>query len=1258
MRFLHLRIDNLASLYGTSEVDFEHGLAGAPIFLVTGPTGAGKSTLMDAISLALFGRTPRLREKNGDDETDSRLVMSRGTGASAVSLTFSKIEAGHARRYRAGWSCHRAHQKPEGELQKPRRSIERLEDDGGWKLLGSGQLVKDYAPQFKAVLEGLTAEDFERSILLAQGEFTAFLRATEGERAAILERLTNTAIYKEIGRRAADRRREAQEAYDKVEGLVAGVLLAPEEDERRWGGERDDAEKLGAALRARHEEAGHARQWIETRAALAQALGGAEAAVTSKRSAIEADRGSLDRLAEASRCAPAAPLLDTATRLEGERDTLAAALPELRETGAKLATDHGAAVDGHARAAEASRVVDERVAAGQPELVEARALRVRKAAADGELAKAEALGAEADRHLTKLDRERSRKDEAWRGAVEALTEAAGQRGKVEAARPLVVELAGLRVQLEAIARARKEVDSLAKKRAKDATRYATEAGSMATQGGALEQAKGELAVLAAARVDAEEALGTALEGAADARARRDDLRRRTETLTGRGEALRVARRLDAEVTRRSGEVTDLAAAIEGAATGLRDHEAAIAAAAQEAHAAREAIGVQGVRLADLRWALGVAEHRSRLRHGEACALCGSEAHPFVDDRRFADHDREVATRVAELEAAHAEADRGLAEAESRRTLREAARAALAATRDGLAARHTESVRALDQARAEILAPLRALGLADAGADAATFARADGEIAAARDEIQAATARIDDADAAAARGRDAHEARSRAIAALVTEVATARARLEALGATIDADTQTDLAARATVEADEGALGAALAARGVTTPMRAGRADLAAGVAEAEQLVAALRAADRAFEAATKAESDTKAALDLAVAALATKRDDATQLVAVREERAARVAELAPAIAAVIGGADPDEVERARNAEATAARKAADEAGRRANALGSQLATARALSDETANRLGAATTAAIEAATALEATLVALGVADRAALRARIVDDAERRRLVALQKALEDAITTAVAQHEVAVASAARHDARRPAGVVDGRDAAAIAEELATLASDLARADEVLADRRVRIAAQADARAKRAEHEATLTTAKGELAIWQQLHGLIGVGEGEEFKRYAQLHNLDLLLAKANHHLRVLAPRYELVGAETDAGARRLAFAVRDQWQAGRMRPLTTLSGGESFLVSLALALGLADFRAVRMPIETLLLDEGFGTLDRETLGAAMNALQALNARGTQVGIISHVEGLRDAIPAHVIVDRQGGGRSTVRVVGGR
>ncbi len=153
----------------------------------------------------------------------------------------------------------------------------------------------------------------------------------------------------------------------------------------------------------------------------------------------------------------------------------------------------------------------------------------------------------------------------------------------------------------------------------------------------------------------------------------------------------------------------------------------------------------------------------------------------------------------------------------------------------------------------------------------------------------------------------------------------------------------------------------------------------------------------------------------------------------------------------------------------------------------------------------------------------------------------------------------------------------------------------------------------------------------------------------MNDGGKFKEFAQALNLGQLLDKANVHMARLSRRYRLI-PRLEEGLPTLEFDLSDLWQVGERVAPRSLSGGERFLVSLSLALGLSDFRAVKMPIETLLLDEGFGTLDQDTLSVALGALSQLRADGRQVGIISHVVGLQERIDARIEIRPLGGGRS--------
>src|SRR6185437_17111174 len=153
----------------------------------------------------------------------------------------------------------------------------------------------------------------------------------------------------------------------------------------------------------------------------------------------------------------------------------------------------------------------------------------------------------------------------------------------------------------------------------------------------------------------------------------------------------------------------------------------------------------------------------------------------------------------------------------------------------------------------------------------------------------------------------------------------------------------------------------------------------------------------------------------------------------------------------------------------------------------------------------------------------------------------------------------------------------------------------------------------------------------------------LDALIGSARGDKFRKFAQGLTLDHLLRLANTHLHRLHARYLLRRKSTGE----LELEIVDGWQADIARDTRTLSGGESFLVSLALALALSDLVSHKTSIESLFLDEGFGTLDGDTLEIALDALDTLNAGGKMIGVISHVEGLKERIATQIKVEKGGG-----------
>jgi exonuclease SbcC len=172
-------------------------------------------------------------------------------------------------------------------------------------------------------------------------------------------------------------------------------------------------------------------------------------------------------------------------------------------------------------------------------------------------------------------------------------------------------------------------------------------------------------------------------------------------------------------------------------------------------------------------------------------------------------------------------------------------------------------------------------------------------------------------------------------------------------------------------------------------------------------------------------------------------------------------------------------------------------------------------------------------------------------------------------------------------------------------------------------------------------------------KESFKVWVKLQEMIGSADGNKFAKFAQGITLDQLISLANNHLSVLSSRYEL--QRSTEQKQLLEIEVIDSFQGNVIRPVSTLSGGESFIVSLALALGLSELASQKIAIDSLFLDEGFGTLDEDSLETALNALNLLQSSGKMVGVISHVEALKERIPLQIKVVPKGDGTSFVEMI---
>ncbi len=599
-------------------------------------------------------------------------------------------------------------------------------------------------------------------------------------------------------------------------------------------------------------------------------------------------------------------------------------------------------------------------------------------------------------------------------------------------------------------------------------------------------------------------------------------------------------------------------------------------------------------LDELRRAAGYEHARAELRDGEPCLLCGATEHPWATRGSF---DVVIAAAAARLQEASGDLDANLA------TLAHVGSSLAQCERERIEAEATIAAvdAQLDAATAEWRAQLAALG------ELLLVVRPDIPEAEqlARERATGAAARLEDARTI----RHQTEAATKA-------VAEAQAEARACQAALDHVTH-----------------------------QVGEADLRLAELDAKLEVARV---ERRTRSERLAEIDAE--LDAAIApwlhALpecppARGRDRASHLAEVR----ARIGELSRTWMACA------ERVAVHDATVAAARVAADEALADAER---QVAAAQARVLEVERQEADIGSAAMAAERAFVDRCTAVGLTVER-VRELLAQPASRADELAATLASHDrACTLARGVLEERRRHVTEHVTGRPRVLAelapsgDARDAL----DRARIESEhqLASAETHVARLAGALAADVDARTRQGRAFEDLATAERDATVDRTLGQVIGSHDGKLFRSFAQSLTLDSLLSLANAHLDDLAPRYQLERVPRHD----LEIQVIDRDLGDEIRSVQSLSGGESFLVSLALALGLSSMSAHDVRVRTLLIDEGFGTLDPGTLETALNVLDELQARGRQVGVISHVPALVERVKAHVRVVPRGGGRSEVIV----
>lgn len=1237
MRILSISGQNIASLSDRFEIDFTAApLNGAGLFAITGETGAGKSSILDAMCLALYGDAPRLATGASSDEVpdpsgdaikakDARAILRRGAVQGWAEVRFTAQDGND---YIARWQSRRARDKADGKLQNVARSLARASDQQ--VLAGQTTAVNEQI----IALTGLTYEEFRRTVLLAQGDFDAFLRADTNERAGLLEKVTGTSLYRAVSTRVYERTEAARQAHDAL-ALRRGEHRLLSDEEQAALAEKNatlvaenaaamaERSKLQADIERHARHADAARQF-----GLAEA---AEAAASMANAAATSDR---ERLAQIDRSEPLRSLWIKAKDATVRVATAATGLEAKR--------------DGRSRA-------------------EALAEGLRTAAADAEAALAtkeaefKILGPQWDEAATLDAQIQSAATEVK--TAQSVAEDAAAKAKIEAAALSELRAAVIKAETD-LTNADAEILRLAA------------ASPLADR---WEQVRADILAYGAAMAEA----AKAATGAIDAEAKRRGLQEETDALTSaiteandkdailQAQTMQLAKQISElelqHPPQASRQLADLAAALTALhraggdhATAKRDQAAALiqgqagqagataamAAIATAADAliraeAQVAALVAPSQQADLALSEAARTLRLHLEPGAPCPVCGSAEHPIHADAALANLATRLRADMARARKDEQEARSAQMEAERQRAIHEAQ---IAQAGSALAATTAAIEKAKDDwaaARAKALAiPGCPVGLSETpDADLAGVEGARLRIGAAQEVEVKAQDTLAQFRKSLAGITDQREALRAYLATKVTQrdtVTTAKAEAERI---LGLARQAELNHRATAERHASVVNPLLRAlnegdRALNDPDLTGRL---------ESLV----------ERVTKARQSQKSAKDLLaelapkVAAQATKSDAAAQM-ADGARQAANARQLAlDALRqkrALLLGGEPTSAHRTRFNDSRKAALAAREDAQKiyTDALNKAVAavTEHQAAEAEFSAAGAAA-AAVQAELAKKKSGLGLGTEDLEVLFALGRDEVQalRDHLRGLDDALI-AARAALTQRRQDLFDLQQDLPEMP--VDDLRKGIDALDAAITLRQQRQGAIEN------QITVDAANRQKLAGLEAEIAKARAQLDVWQAVNAAIGSRNGDRFARFAQSITLDVLADNANRHLADLNPRYRLRRAAD------LALQVEDIDMGGEARATRSLSGGERFLVSLALALALSRMGGKAGLAATLFIDEGFGSLDAASLDMAIDALEGLQSQGRQVGVISHVEAMKDRIPVRIMVTKQGGGKSTVRI----
>lgn len=1211
MKILTLRLKNLNSLKGEWKIDFSQSpFAENGLFAITGPTGAGKTTLLDAICLALYHQTPRL----GAISTSANDIMTRGTAECLAEVEFDV--KGTA--YRAFWSMRRARGNPEGNLQQA---------DVELSAVTSGKVLANQIRQKSEEVERITGLDFGRftkSMLLSQGDFAAFLNANDGERAELLEELTGTEIYGLLSKRVHEQFTEAKQSLRELSAKADSFQLLSSEQLAALAAEQTQLQQQQHSLQQQLNDAQAHRQWWEK---LSTAQQQQQEASNQYQAALQQHRAAASELQRLSQSEPAerlrmpwtlyqnsqTDLTQRNTDLAQQQQAKTALSATLQSSAATLQQ----ATDNLAQSRHSNQQLETLITEQVLPLDQHISSLMQKHAEQQHSTQLMQRQA-----LTLTQQQRQLHSELQHLQQQLASEQAYlQQHQADANAATLLtgwtqQLAQLTKDQHNISAITNDLTALAQQSAAQDAQYQQQVAALQQQQRQVQQLQQHSNSM---QLQWQQLLAQADE---------NTLEQQLNTLNQRWPLFHQAQALQEQYRQYQQEQQRLQSQVQQLHASQHQLSQQRAALAEQYKSAQQ-------QLKDLNQLLSqeeqLAHFRQQLQQGEACPLCGATEHPFLAAASLDIPEtlsrKQAASALLEQTSEQGQQCREALDSGNRQLTEHTARLSTLAAQQTAASTQWQQLMPQLQSDEMLITDRSALTLLHEHMQQQA------------DRLSSQLKALRQAEKTAQQAQQQHVAAEReldkgqnALSLLQQQQQNAQQQHAQLSSQLQQLQQH-------CQQQQQELLAQIQQQGYTAPS----ANLAAWLAQKQQDVSHYQQHQQQLQQLQQAHIAKNTELNGLKQQAQQLAEQLTQQQAQLDSLSTQLAELQQQRQQLFGTRKVAEARQQALAELKAAEQTFTTQQQQHQQLQQTASERSAIIATLQQQIAALQQRTGELQQDWQQQLAASPFQTEVEFNAALLPEAERSRLSALKQRLEQAQQSGQSLLQQAEQQLAALLALPAAAQWQFIEADAVAAKLTALQTELAQ----LHSRHGQISQQLQQQQQESARQQALLQ---QISVQQQqyddlsyLHALIGSANGDKFRRFAQGLTLDNLVYLANKQLERLHGRYLLKRKDAEG----LALSVLDTWQGDTERDTKTLSGGESFLVSLALALALSDLVSHKTSIDSLFLDEGFGTLDAETLDIALDALDNLNASGKMIGVISHIDAMKERIPTQLRVMKKSG-----------